>query len=59
MYKLKYKAQGDIPQVFYFKTMHEVFDYICLVCDCDKIENIMKVQKEYNIRFYISYKKDK
>lgn len=58
MYKLKYKAQGDMPQVFYFKTMQAVFDYICLVCDCDKIENILKVQKEYNIRFYISYKKD-
>ena len=58
MYKLKYKAQGDIPQVFYFKTIQEVFDYICLICETDKIENILKVQKEYNIRFYISYKKD-
>lgn len=58
MYKLKYKAQGDIPQVFYFKTIQEVFGYICLICDCDKIENILKVQKEYNIRLYISYKKD-
>lgn len=58
MYKLKYKAQGEISQTFYFKTIQEVFDYICLLCESDKIEDILKVQKEYNIRFYISYKKD-
>lgn len=59
MYKFKYKAQNEISQTFYFKTMQEVFDYICLLCESNKIEDILKVQKEYNIRFYISYKKDK
>lgn len=58
MYKLKYKAHGDIPQVFYFKTIQGVFDEICKICESNKIEDILKVQKEYNIRFYISYKKD-
>lgn len=54
MYKLKYKAHGDIPQVFYFKTIQEVFAFIRLLCETDKIENILKVQKEYNIRFYVT-----
>lgn len=58
MYKLKYKAQGDVPQVYYFKTMQEVLGEICKICESNKIEDILKVQKEYNIRFYISYKKD-
>lgn len=56
MYKFKYKAQNEEPQTFYFKTMQEVFNYIYLLCDSDKIEDILKVQKEYNIRFYISKK---
>lgn len=59
MYKFKYKAQNEISQTAYFKTMQEVFDYICLLCASNKLEDILKVQKEYNIRFYISYKKDK
>lgn len=59
MYKFKYKAQNEISQTFYFKTVQEVFDYIYLLCGSEKIEDILKVQKEYNIRFYISYKKDK
>lgn len=59
MYKFKYKAQGEEAQIFYFKSIQEVFDYIYLLCESDKIEDILKVQKEYNIRFYISYKKDK
>jgi hypothetical protein len=56
MYKFKYKAQNEEPQTFYFKTMQEVFNYIYLLCDSDKIEDILKVQKEYNIKFYISKK---
>lgn len=56
MYKFKYKAQNEEPQTFYFKTMQEVFNYIYLLCDSDKIEDILKVKKEYNIRFYISKK---
>ena len=59
MYKFKYKAQNEISQTFYFKTIQEVFDYISLLCESDKLEDILKVQKEYNIRFYISCKKDK
>jgi hypothetical protein len=56
MYKFKYKAQNEEPQTFYFETLQEVFNYIYLLCDSDKIEDILKVQKEYNIRFYISKK---
>ena len=54
MYKLKYKAQGDVPQVYFFKTIQEVFDEICKICESNKIEDILKVQKEYNIRFYVT-----
>jgi hypothetical protein len=56
MYKFKYKAQNEEPQTFYFETLQEVFNYISLLCDSDKIEDILKVKKEYNIRFYISKK---
>lgn len=58
MYKLKYKAQGDVPQVYYFKTMQEVFAEIFKICESSKIEDILKIQKEYNLRFYISLKKE-
>lgn len=58
MYKLKYKAQGDAPQVYYFKNLQEVFAEIFKICESNKIEDILKVQKEYNLRFYISLKKE-
>lgn len=54
MYKFKYKARGDVPQVYYFKTIQEVFSEICKICEANKIEDILKVQKEYNIRFYVT-----
>lgn len=54
MYKFKYKAQNEISQTFYFKTMQEVFGEICKICESNKIEDILKVQKEYNIRFYVT-----
>lgn len=58
MYKFKYKAQNEDPQVFYFNTLKEVADYISLLCESSKLADILQVQKEYNIRFYLSYKKD-
>lgn len=58
MYKFKYKAQNEDAQVFYFKTFQEVAEYIYLLCESSNIENILKVQKEYNIRFYLTYKEN-
>lgn len=54
MYKFKYKAQHEQAEVFYFNTMQEVTKYIKILCESAKIENVLKVQKEYNIRFYIT-----
>lgn len=54
MYKFKYKAQGEDAQVFYFDSMQEVTEYISKLCESNKISDILKVQKEYNLRFYVS-----
>lgn len=54
MYKFKYKAMNEPAEVFYFNTLKEVTEYIYLLCESSNLEDILKVQKEYNIRFYIS-----
>jgi hypothetical protein len=54
MYKFKYKAMNEPAVVFHFNTLKEVTEYIYLLCESSNLEDILKVQKEYNIRFYIS-----
>lgn len=56
MYKFKYKAQNEEPQVFYFNSLQEVTDYIKLLCDAKTLQQVLEVQKESNIRFYLTYK---
>lgn len=58
MYKFKYKAQNEETQVFYFRTLQEVTDYIKLLCEADNLLKVLEVQKEFNIRFYLTYKAD-
>lgn len=54
MYKFKYKAMNEPAEVLYFNTLNEVAAYIYVLCESSNLEDILKVQKEYNIRFYIS-----
>lgn len=54
MYKLKYKARNDIPQVYYLNTIKEVFTEMMFICAASSIADCLKVQKEYNIRFYVT-----
>lgn len=54
MYKFKYKVQNEQPEVFYFDTLQEVANLINLLCNSCKLQDILNVQKEYNIRFYLS-----
>lgn len=58
MYKFKYKVKNELPEVFYFNTLQEVANYIKTLCEAETLQNVLKVQKEYNIRFYLSYKAD-
>lgn len=58
MYKFKYKVQNEEPEVFYFNTLQEVAEYIKTICDAKTLQDVLKVQKEFNIRFYLSYKKN-
>lgn len=56
MYKFKYKAQSEDAQVFYFNSLQEVTDYIKLLCDAKTLQKVLEVQKEFSIRFYLTYK---
>lgn len=58
MYKFKYKVQNEQPEVFYFNTLQEVAEHIKTICDAKTLQDVLKVQKEFNIRFYLSYKKN-
>lgn len=57
MYKLKYKMQGEDPVKKEFLTLQGVADFISLICGADRLADMLEVAKEYNIRFYLSYKK--
>lgn len=54
MYKFKYKPINEEGQTLYFNTLQEVAQYINKLCESSNLADIMAVQKEYNIRFYIS-----
>ena len=54
-YKLKIKAFNCVCETTKeYKTLQEVADKIKEVCNADNLKDILKAQKEYNIRFYIS-----
>lgn len=54
-YKLKIKAFNcSTITTNEYKTLQEVADKIKEICNTDNLKDILKAQKEYNIRFYIS-----
>ena len=58
MFKLKHKVQGEEMAVETFKTLAEVADRIKFLTDAETLADVLKAQKEFNIRFYLTYKKD-
>lgn len=53
-WKLKIKPEKDEPIKKEFDTLQEVAERIARFCDSYNIEKFLKVQKEFNVRFYIS-----
>ena len=45
-------------KLFQFNTIQEVAEHIKTICDAKTLQDILKVQKEFNLRFYLSYKKN-
>ena len=60
MYKLKIKSGNcSIITTRYFDSIEEVTQNIMITCNADTIEDCLKYQKEYNIRFYVKEIKNK
>ena len=54
-YKLKIKAFNcESVTTKEYNTLQEVAHKIAEICNADNLKDILKAQKEYNIRFYIS-----
>lgn len=58
MFKLKHKAYGEELQHEEFKTLQEVTERIKQLTSSETLQEVLKAQKEFNIRFYITYKAD-
>lgn len=57
MYKLKIKrTDQECITTKYFNTIQEVADYFSLILNINCLEDMLKSQKEFNFRFYLSYK---
>ena len=54
MIKLKYKVPNEGTQVFECETVQEVAELIKQICEASTLAEVLKVQKEYNLRFYIT-----
>ena len=59
MYKLKIKRtdQQSITTK-YFNTIQEVSDYLRICLNVKSLDDMLRLQKEFNFRFYLSYKKE-
>jgi len=57
MYQLKHKIQGEELAVESFDTLQEVADRIKLLTEANTLKDVLKAQKEFNIRFYLTWKK--
>lgn len=57
MFKLKIKTLNEEPLIFEFKTLQEVTKCIMKFCDAENLKEVMRFKKEYNVRFYLKYKK--
>lgn len=55
MYKLKIKRtdQQSITTK-YFNTIQEVSDYLSTCLNVNSLDDMLRLQKEFNFRFYIS-----
>lgn len=58
MYRLKHKVQGEELQREEFKTLQEVAARIKQLTEANTLQEVLNAQKEFNIRFYITYKAD-
>ena len=58
MWKLKHKCRNEEVQTEYYNTLQEVTKRIMFLCDANNIQDVIKAQKEFNIRFYVSFKKE-
>lgn len=54
MYKLKYKNNLGESEVFYFETEAGLISHMMTICEASDLADVLKAQKEYNLRFYIS-----
>lgn len=60
MYKLKVKSSfAKCCTTYYYNTFEEVANKIAEICNSNNICDILKTQKEFNYRFYISEVKSK
>lgn len=58
MYKLKYKMADNLKQVEEFATVQEVAERIKQLFDGETVADILRIKKEYNIRIYLTFKKN-
>lgn len=59
MYKLKIKRTDQICiTTKFFNTIQEVAEYFSMILNINSLEDMLKSQKEFNFRFYLSYKKN-
>lgn len=54
MWKLKIKPAKDEAIKKEFDTLQEVAEWIKKFCDSSNLADFLAVQKEFNVRFYIS-----
>lgn len=54
MYKLKYKNSLGEQEVFYFETEAGLISHMMTICESSTLADTFKVQKEYNLRFYVT-----
>lgn len=58
MYKLKIKrSDAESITTKYFKTLQEVAEFIKIAFSVNSLEEMLKIQKEFNFRFYLTYKR--
>lgn len=59
MYKLKIKSQhSSSTTTKFFNTLQEVAEQIKTICNASNLAEVLKHQKEFNFRFYVTFKKD-
>ena len=57
MYELKV-SQNDFSNVWTFDNLQALFDFVAYMFKADNVAELLKKQKEYNAKIYITYKND-